>query len=142
VSAFGNILPTENPTGEIEIDGDCVVMYRPTGARELALVEASGSRRWPPRLIDQPIFYPVTNAKYAEEISARWNVKDSGIGYVTRFKVRKGFVDRYQVQKVGGAHHTEWWIPAEDLNALNDEIIGTIEVIATYRADPDTSAAA
>jgi hypothetical protein len=124
-----------NELGGIEIDGDCVVMYRPTGPRELALVETSGFRRWPPRLIDQPIFYPVTNERYAMEIATRWNVKDSGVGYVTRFRVRKAFVDRYAVQKVGGAHHTEWWIPAEELDALNDEIVGTIEVIGTYRSE-------
>ena len=43
-----------------------VVLYRPTGPRELELVRASGFRRWPPRLPDQPIFYPVTNEELAE----------------------------------------------------------------------------
>ena len=120
--------------GEVEIDGDCVVMYRPTGPRELALVEASGFRRWPPRLFEQPIFYPVTNERYAREIATRWNIKDSGVGYVTRFRVPKAYMDRYAVQKVGGAHHTEWWVPAEELAALNDAIIGAIEVIGEYLA--------
>lgn len=122
--------------GAIEVDGDCVVMYRPTGPEELALVEASGFRRWPPRLPEQPIFYPVTNETYAKEIAVRWNIRDSGVGYVTRFRVRKTFVDRYPVQKVGGAHHTEWWVPAEELDALNARIVGTIEVIGEYRAPP------
>ncbi|TXI46358.1 MAG: hypothetical protein E6Q50_15000 [Lysobacter sp.] len=119
--------------GQVEIDGDCVVLYRPTGPRELALVEASGFRRWPPRLIDQPIFYPVTNERYAREIATRWNVKDSGVGYVTRFRVPKAYMDLYAVQKVGGSHHTEWWVPAEELAELNDAIVGTIEVIGEYR---------
>lgn len=122
---------------QIEIDGDCVVLYRPAGPRELALVEASGFRRWPPRLIEQPIFYPVTNERYAYEIAVRWNIRDSGVGYVTRFRVPKAFMDRYTVQKVGGAHHTEWWVPAEELDALNDAIVGTIEIVGTYRRDPD-----
>jgi hypothetical protein len=124
--------------GGIEIDGDCVVMYRPTGPRELALVEASGFRRWPPRMLEQPIFYPVTNAQYAEDIATRWNIKDSGVGFVTRFRVRKAFMDRYPVQKVGGAHHTEWWVPAENLEALNDEIVGLIEIVSTHRPDTAT----
>lgn len=129
-------------TGDVETEGDCVVLYRPTGPRELALVEASGFRRWPPRLIDQPIFYPVTNERYAREIATRWNDKDSGVGYVTRFLVPKAHMTRYAVQKVGGAHHTEWWVPAEELNALNDAIVGTIEVIGEYRAtDPDNEPA-
>jgi hypothetical protein len=127
-------------SGAIQIDGDCVVMYRPTGPEELALVEAGGFRRWPPRLPEQPIFYPVTNERYAMEIATRWNVKDSGVGYVTRFRVRKACVDRYAIQKVGGAHHTEWWVPAEELDAFNDEIVGLIDVIGEYRHDPEATA--
>ena len=38
-----------------------ITMYRPTGPEELELVRQSGFARWPPRLPDQPIFYPVTN---------------------------------------------------------------------------------
>ncbi|BCL34253.1 hypothetical protein [Nostoc sp. MS1] len=38
-----------------------VTLYRPTGPKELALVEQSGYTKWPPRLAEQPIFYPVTN---------------------------------------------------------------------------------
>ncbi|MFZ5637264.1 MAG: hypothetical protein ACOY82_11865 [Pseudomonadota bacterium] len=121
------------PSGAIEFDGDLVVLYRPTGPEELALVEASGFRRWPPRLPEQPIFYPVTNARYAQEIAIRWNIRDSGVGHVTRFRVPKTHMDRYPVQKVGGGHHTEWWVPADELEALNDAIVGTIEVIGTYR---------
>jgi len=106
-----------------------ITMYRPTGPNELKLVEDSGYSRWPPRLPEQPIFYPVTNEQYAIDISSDWNVKSSGIGYVTRFEVNKEFVDRYQIEKVGGANHTEWWIPAEELDELNENIVGLIEVI-------------
>lgn len=124
-------------SGAIEIDGDCVVMYRPTGPEEMALLAASSFRRWPPRLPEQPIFYPVTNARYATEIAERWNIKDSGVGYVTRFRVPRTFADRYPLQKVGGAHHTEWWVPAEELEALNDHIVGSIDVIGEYRNASD-----
>ena len=108
-------------------------MYRPTGPNELALVASSGYRRWPPRLPEQPIFYPVTNEQYAIEIATRWNVKDRGVGYVTRFLVRSDFVSRYPIQKVGGEHHAEWWIPAAELEQLNDSIVGLIAVIGEYR---------
>ena len=109
-----------------------VMLYRPTGPKELALVEASGYTRWPPRLPEQPIFYPVTNEAYAIQIARDWNVKASGIGYVTRFRVSRSFMDRYSVQQVGGAEHTEWWIPAEELAELNSHIIGLIEVTHTF----------
>lgn len=108
-------------------------LYRPTGPHELELVRQTGYRRWPPRLPGQPIFYPVTNEEYAAEIARQWNAKDGGVGYVTRFEVRSSFMSRYQIQTVGRAHHTEWWIPAEDLESLNDNIVGPIEVIGEYR---------
>ena len=85
-----------------------------------------------PRLPDQPIFYPVTNEAYAVEIARDWNVPASGTGYVTRFEVREAFMRRYAVHQVGDAHHTEWWVPAEDLETLNDNIVGTIEVIRRF----------
>ena len=109
-----------------------VTLFRPTGPEELALVEASGFLRWPARLPDQPIFYPVTNEQYAVEIARDWNVPASGSGFVTRFEVLKSFMDRYTVQQVGGGQHTEWWVPAEDLDALNDHIVGRIQVIRRF----------
>ncbi len=115
---------------------ETVTMYRPTGPLEIKLVEESGFRAWPPRLPEQPIFYPVTNEEYAKEIAIKWNIKDSKVGYVTMFRVKKSFAQRYPIQKVGGAQHTEWWIPAEDLDELNSNIVGKIEVIGEYREEP------
>ncbi|MEU4363257.1 hypothetical protein [Promicromonospora sp. NPDC023987] len=110
-----------------------VTLWRPTGPTELALVEASGWRSWPPRLPEQPIFYPVLNEDYATRIARDWNAKASGVGYVTRFEVEKAFLDRYEVQQAGGQTILEYWIPAEDLEELNGHIVGTIEVVAEYR---------
>src|SRR4051812_31744483 len=109
---------------------ETVTLWRPTGPEELALVEASERRRWPPRLPEQPIFYPVLNEEYATMIARDWNVKQSGAGYVTRFQVRQAFLDRYEVHQVGGKTILEYWIPAEDLDAFNENIVGTIDVVA------------
>jgi hypothetical protein len=79
------------------------------------------------------IFYPVTNEKYAKEIAIQWNSRDDGVGYVTKFFVKKSFMDRYNIQQVGAHYHTEWWIPAEELEELNKNIMGKIEVIGEYR---------
>jgi hypothetical protein len=113
---------------------ESVVLYRPTGPEELLLVRESGFTKWPPRLPEQPIFYPVINEQYAIDIAGDWNVKASGYGCVTRFHVRKEFMDLYEIQKVGGVNHTEWWIPAEDLEELNANIVGLIEVIREFKA--------
>jgi hypothetical protein len=112
-----------------------VTLWRPTGPRELALVEASGWRRWPPRLPDQPIFYPVLNEDYATRIARDWNVPASGSGYVTRFDVASGFLARYEVHQVGGDTILEYWIPAEELEEFNDHIVGLIEVVAEFHQE-------
>ena len=75
----------------------------------------------------------MTNEAYAKEITQKWNVKDSTVGYVTKFEVQQVFMDRYEIQQVGASHHTEWWIPAAELEELNDNIVGKIEVIGEYR---------
>lgn len=120
---------------------ETTLMFRPTGARELALVRESGFRKWPPRLPGQPIFYPVTNHAYAAQIARDWNVKESGYGCVTRFHVLKSFADRYPIKKVGGATHTEWWIPADDLDELNRSIVGLIEVVEEFHPTSQPAAA-
>ena len=68
---------------------DTITLWRPVGPKELALIEEAGFRAFPPRLPEQPIFYPVTTEAYAIKIARDWNVKASGSGYVTRFEVRK-----------------------------------------------------
>ena len=108
-------------------------LFRPVGPRELELIAAAGYREFPPRLPDQPIFYPVLNEEYASQIAREWNVKASGAGYVTRFQVNNGFLERYPTQTVGAAVHRELWIPAGDLSEMNRNIVGLIEVIAEFR---------
>ncbi|MEL7484790.1 MAG: hypothetical protein AAFN41_10595 [Planctomycetota bacterium] len=113
-------------------DEATVLLYRPTGPKELELVAESGYTAWPPRLPEQPIFYPVTNEAYAIQIARDWNVKESGSGYVTRFRVKRAFMEQFPVETVGGSQHTEWWVPAARLDELNDNIVGKIEVIHRF----------
>ena len=111
-----------------------VTLYRPVGAKELALVEGADFRSFPPRLPDQPIFYPVTNEAYATQIARDWNARlnEDRLGYVTRFKVDAAYLARFERKVVGGAEHEEYWIPAEGLDEFNEKIVGRIEVIACF----------
>jgi hypothetical protein len=112
-----------------------ITLYRPVGPSELALIEASGWRRFPPRLPTQPIFYPVLTASYAAAIARDWNARSAGSGYrgyVTRFAVDAPFLAQYGVQTAGGAAHREYWIPAGELDLFNDHIVGLIEVVARF----------
>ncbi len=118
-------------------DEPTVTLYRPVGQKELDLIKATGYRAFPPRLPSQPIFYPVLNAEYATQIARGWNTKDAAsgyAGYVTRFQVRKEFLDRYPVQTVGSSIHREYWIRTDELDEFNRNIVGVIQVIAEFHA--------
>lgn len=97
------------------------------------MIEKASMRAFPPRLPEQPIFYPVLSEEYAVKIARDWNVPASGAGFVTRFEVRSDFIARYEVREAGGRTHLEYWIPAEDLAALNEAIVGQIEVVFEFR---------
>ena len=112
-----------------------VTIYRPVGAEEMEKIRASGFRSFPPRLPAQPIFYPVLNEEYATQIARDWNTKDAAsgfAGYVTRFHVRADFLPRYPLQTVGGRLNQEYWVPAEELEEFNRNIVGLIEVISEF----------
>ena len=113
---------------------ETTTLYRPVGRAELELIAESGHRRFPPRLPEQPIFYPVCNEEYATQIARDWNVKESGAGYVTRFAVRTNFLAAHETHRVGSAIALEYWIPSEELDAFNDAIVGTIEVVSEFRS--------
>lgn len=114
-------------------DTQTATFYRPVGPKELTLIEASGMGTFPPRLPEQPIFYPVLTEDHAVKIARDWNVRASGAGFATRFEVLKSFLDAYEVHEAGGQAHREYWIPAEELDAFNAAIVGDVEVVAEFR---------
>ena len=81
---------------------------------------------------EQPIFYPVLNEEYAAQIAERWNVRESGAGYVTAFQVDAEYLATFAVKQVGGREHQELWVPAEELPKFNEHIVGTIRVVREY----------
>lgn len=115
-----------------ELEKETVILYRPVGEKELVLIQESGYREFPPRLPEQPIFYPVLNEEYAIEIARDWNAVDNNIGYVTKFEVKAEFLSNYSVQVVGASRHQEYWIPAGDLEDFNSNIVGLIEVVKEF----------
>jgi O-acetyl-ADP-ribose deacetylase (regulator of RNase III) len=109
-----------------------LTLYRPVGPAELKLIEQSGWTAFPPRLPDQPIFYPVMNEEYAVQIARDWNVRASGAGFVTRFEIDADYAARFPVQQAGSSAHQELWVPAEELDEFNRHIRGRIEVVRNF----------
>lgn len=108
-----------------------VTLYRPVGIKELELIMETGWKKFPPRLVWQPIFYPVLNQPYAEQIASQWNTEDEFSGYcgiVTAFELKEDHYSKYAVQNVGGVIHNELWVPSEELELFNSHIVGDIYV--------------
>ena len=118
---------------------NAITLYRPVGPAELKLIEALGWQAFPPRLPEQPIFYPALDEEYATQIARDWNTKESGSGFVTKFQVNAEYVRRFKVQVVGGSMHKELWVPAEELSEFNRNIIGTIQVVAEFHGTRTTA---
>ena len=114
-----------------------MILFRPVNQAELDLIIAAGWNKFPPRLLGQPIFYPVLNEAYAEQITREWNVPSYGTGHVVRFEVNDEFIRQYDVQKVGLDHHLELWIPAEEMESMHDNMIGKIELTSTFTTISD-----
>ena len=111
-------------------------LYRPIGEKELAKIEQTGFTQFPPRLQWQPIFYPVLTQDYADAIARDWNSTDpehNYVGFVTRFLVRNEFLSNYEIQTAADKSTLEYWIPAEDVDAFNDNLVGKIELVAEFR---------
>ena len=107
-------------------------LWRPVGPEELDLIRQANMEAFPYRLPEQPIFYPVLSEDYAIKIARDWNVPASGSGFVTRFEVKTSYLDQYPVQEAGGRVHLEYWIPAADMDAFNDAIVGKIEIVREF----------
>ncbi len=109
-------------------------LYRPVGPKELELIKQSDMKEFPPRLPEQPIFYPVLNVEYARQIAKEWNAKSAPgfAGFVTEFEVEDSYISGFEIKTVGASFHKELWIPAEELENFNKHIIGQIKVIESY----------
>jgi hypothetical protein len=114
-------------------------LYRPIGYQELELIAKSDFLAFPPRLPSQPIFYPVLNLDYGNQIAKDWNTTDPNSGYagfVTEFDVDDIYISQFEIQIVGSSQvHQELWIPAEDLAEFNRHILGEIKIVTAYYGD-------
>jgi hypothetical protein len=100
-----------------------MLLYRPVGLNELRLIYEADMLAFPPRLPDQPIFYPVLNEPYAWQIAREWNTQsETRAGFVTRFAVDDNYISKFKRQVVGNRGHEELWVPAEEMAEFNERI--------------------
>ncbi len=112
-----------------------ITLYRPVGLKEMELIAQSNYSLFPPRLEWQPVFYPVMNQQYAEQIAKEWNTPDEFSGYcgvVTSFDVDKEYLQQFEIQNVGDKTHNELWIPSDELTNFNKNIVDKIKIVNAF----------
>jgi hypothetical protein len=110
-------------------------LFRPVGLIEMGHIFDSEMKAFPPRLAEQPIFYPVLYKDYARQIAKDWNApsEQSGFaGFVTEFYVPSDYLAQFPVKTVGGSVHQELWVLAERLADFNSHIAGRIQVVEAH----------
>ena len=113
-----------------------MILYRPVGLQELALIYDSSMTAFPAGLPQQPIFYPVLDLEYARQTASGWNAKRGELaGYVTQFKVEDEYIGQFEEHTVGGSQYQELWIPAEEMEEFNRHIVGHIKVLEAHFGD-------
>jgi hypothetical protein len=108
-------------------------LYRPIALEELLSIYKGGMRAFPPRSPEQPMFYPILNLAYAQQIARDWNTRSGTFGgYVTRFAVDDAYGKQFPQKQVGTAEEIELWVPAESLEDFNQHLSGPIELVDAY----------
>lgn len=106
-----------------------MILWRPVGMRELALIFEAGMEAFPPRLPEQPIFYPVLVEAYADQIASTWNTAEEPYaGYVVVMEIPDAYGSRFASRTVGASMHRELWVPAEDLPEFNRQLTKPLSV--------------
>ena len=98
----------------------------------MELIKASNWQEFPPRLPEQPIFYPVLTYEYADLIITNWNINEefSGyVGYITKFEVDLEYIVKFKVEIAGGPQLQELWVPSEELTEFNKHIVTKIKIV-------------
>ncbi len=110
-----------------------MILYYPTDMKELRLIYETHLKAFPSYFLEQPFFYPVLNFVYAEQVARdRYAKSEPFAGYITRFSLDDTYATRFEHHNVEGHQYEEFWVPAEQLEEFNHQIIGHIEITGAY----------
>jgi hypothetical protein len=116
-------------------------LYRPVGLDEAVKIVRVDGSGFPARRPEQPIFSSKLTRDYAEQVAQRWDAPNAMSGYagfVTAFQVDTEYVAQFKAHAVGSSIHREVWVPAEQLEAFNQHLIGPIDLVSAYYGEQYT----
>ena len=112
-------------------------LYRPLSAEEYRAVEAKSFTGFPPRSEEQPLFTALLSEEGATQIARHMRIAKTAenLIYVVSFLVDDAYIRQFPVQHVNERNRRALWIPADEVDILNQHLIGKIRLIASYQID-------
>ncbi|MBR3268523.1 MAG: hypothetical protein IKI58_07335 [Oscillospiraceae bacterium] len=112
-------------------------LYRPLCAEEFHEVESLRFQGFPPRSDDQPLFTALLSQEGASQIARRMRIakQTEPTVYVVSFLVDDAYIRQFPIQHNEDRERRALWIPAEEIDILNQHLIGGIRVLASYEID-------
>lgn len=110
-------------------------LYKSIGLPEWRLIAAEGRKRFHPRLLTKPVFYPALGYEYACRLAKEWNAIDhmsEYVGIVAGFNVHPEFLRKYDEIMEGDYDPGSLWVSVDELYALNQAIIGRMNIYEVY----------
>ena len=138
-NSYSNSKASSHSPGENKHSRDRV-LYQSLTPAQFAAVIRSGWRQFSADSAEQKFFYPKCRLAYAEMIARMFNVAHYSAAYVVQFRLPLCFLQRYQIQSIAYEEHQEYRIPTADLAAMNQHIVGRIEVVSAFWQEGETHA--
>lgn len=112
-------------------------LYRPLSAEEYRAVEEKGFTGFPPRSEEQPLFTALLSEEGATQIARHMRIAKTAenLIYVVSFLVDDAYIRQFPVQHANERNRRALWIPADEVDILNQHLIGKIRLIASYQID-------
>lgn len=114
-------------------------LYRPLCADEYHEIEALKFQGFPPRSGEQPLFTALLSQEGASQIAKHMKVakQTEPTVYVVSFLVDDAYIRQFPVQHTEDRNRRALWIPADEMDILNQHLIGGIRVLASYEVNRD-----
>ncbi len=113
-------------------------LYRPVSEAEFKEVEALKFSGFPRCEKTRPLFTALLSESGALDIAKRMKITpDQGSSvYLLRFLAEDSFIRQFPVQNADEPERQALWLNAEELDILNQHLIGKISVVGEFRSDP------
>ena len=118
-------------------------LYRPLSAEDYRQIETLEFSGFPPRSDGQPLFTALLSREGAAGIARRMKIEKQAehTVYVVGFLVEDAYIRQFPVQNSDQPERSALWIPAEEIDILNQHLVGKIRMLDRFtidRAEGDT----